>query len=113
MKYWDALDRLVREHAIVIDRRKGSAHPRYPAVIYPLDYGFLAHTTTIDGGGIDIFVGSLSSNLIQGIVCTVDSLKNDAEVKIMYNCTEAEIATALEFLNNGCMSALFVARSEE
>ena len=110
MKYWESLDRLVHDNDIVIDRKKGSAHPRYPNIIYPLDYGYLANTTTIDGNGIDIFVGSRSDGHIQGIICTVDSLKNDAEIKIMYNCTESEIAIAVEFLNNEYMSALFVAK---
>ncbi len=110
MKYWESLDRLVHEHDIVIDRKKGSPHPRYPDIIYPMDYGYLANTTTIDGNGIDIFVGSRSDDRIRGIICTVDSLKNDAEFKIMYNCTESEIAIAVEFLNNEYMSALFVAK---
>ncbi len=110
MKYWESLDRLVHEHDIVIDRKKGSTHSRYPDIIYPLDYGYLANTTTIDGNGIDIFVGSRSDDRIRGIICTVDSLKNDAEIKIMYNCTESEIAIAVEFLNNEYMSALFVAK---
>ena len=29
--FWEALDRLVSASTIVIDRPKGSAHPRYPA----------------------------------------------------------------------------------
>ncbi len=111
MKYWESLDRLVHDHDIVIDRKKSSAHPRYPNIIYPLDYGYLSNTTTIDGNGIDIFVGSRSDNKIQGIICTVDRLKNDAEIKIMYNCTESEISIAVKFLNNGYMSALFVAKA--
>ncbi len=111
--YWEALGRLVKDHQIVIDRRKGNSHPRYSEMIYPLDYGYLERTTTVDGGGIDIFVGSLCSNIIQGIICTVDSKKNDAEIKIMYNCTECEIRSALEFLNGKCMSAIFVENEQQ
>jgi inorganic pyrophosphatase len=110
IKYWESLERLVREHEVVIDRKKGSAHPRYPSVIYPLDYGYLAGTTTVDEGGIDIFVGSLSGNAVQGIICTVDNFKKDAEIKIMYNCAQSEIEEALRFLNSDLMSVLYVAR---
>ncbi len=112
MKYWDSLDELVRGHKIVIDRKKASSHPRYPSVIYPIDYGFLENTTTVDDGGIDIFVGSLASNCIQGVICTIDRYKNDAEIKIMYNCSNEDIDAALKFLNEGPMSAIYVARSE-
>jgi len=108
MKYWDSLDLLVSGHKIVIDRPKGSSHPKYKEAVYPVDYGYLENTSAIDGGGVDIFTGSLKDNKIQGIICTVDSFKNDAEIKIMYNCTKDEIKSALDFLNKGSMSSIFV-----
>ena len=108
MDYWENLLKLVRENKIIIDREKGSRHPRFRDVIYPLNYGFLSGTTTIDGSGIDIFVGSNNSNTIQGILCTVDNLKKDAEIKILYNCNEEEIIIALEFLNKGYMRSIFI-----
>ena len=52
--FWQAFDRLILESEIVIDRPKGSAHPRYPDFIYPLDYGYLKGTTAMDGSGIDV-----------------------------------------------------------
>ena len=52
--FWRALDALVAGSEIVIDRPRGSAHPRYPDVIYPLDYGYLAGTRAADGDGIDV-----------------------------------------------------------
>jgi inorganic pyrophosphatase len=112
-KYWDALADLVNEHEIVIDRPKGSAHPKYPDVIYKVDYGYLDGTTTIDGGGIDIFVGEMSMNKIQGIMCTVDTLKNDTEIKIIYNCNSIEIKAIYNFLNSGYMKAIFIGNTNE
>jgi predicted acetyltransferase len=47
--FWQALDKLVSDSEIVIDRPKGSAHPRYPEFIYPLEYGYLKGTTAMDG----------------------------------------------------------------
>lgn len=111
--YWDALHRLVHNHQIIIDRPKGTKHPRYTHIIYPVDYGYLEGTTTVDNGGIDIFVGSLQDDSIKGVVCTVDELKNDAEIKIMYNCSDEEIHRVVEFLNNNYMSAIFLPKVDK
>lgn len=37
--FWDAVDSLMANSKVVIDRPKGSCHPRYPHIVYPLDYG--------------------------------------------------------------------------
>lgn len=39
--FWRALEKLVQESTIIIDRPKGSSHPQYGDLIYPLDYGYL------------------------------------------------------------------------
>lgn len=57
--FWNALDTLVAESEIRIDRPGGSAHPRYPEFIYPVNYGYLKNTTSMDRGGIDIWLGSV------------------------------------------------------
>ena len=57
--FWPVLDRLVATSKIVIDRPKGSPHPRHPSFRYPLDYGYLQGTLAPDGDGIDVWVGSL------------------------------------------------------
>lgn len=36
-EFWNALDKLVTQSEIVIDRPKGTAHPRYPDFIYEVD----------------------------------------------------------------------------
>lgn len=59
LAFWAALDELVATSTVRIDRPKGTAHPRYPSFIYPLDYGYLEGTQAADGGGIDVWVGSL------------------------------------------------------
>ncbi len=40
-EFWQYLDRLVAEKPLVIDRFRGSSHPRYADRVYPLDYGYL------------------------------------------------------------------------
>jgi inorganic pyrophosphatase len=82
-EFWDALDQLVAHAKVVIDRLKGSRHPRYPEIVYPLDYGYLDGTTAVDGGGVDVFRGSLAAPSIVGALCTVDLMKKDVEIKIL------------------------------
>ena len=71
-RFWLSILTLAATHPVVIDRPKGTAHPRYPDFLYPVDYGYLEGTTSIDQGGIDIWRGSLTGSIINGIICTVD-----------------------------------------
>jgi len=59
LSFWHELDELAAACPVVIDRPKGSRHPRYPDMIYPYDYGYLEGTQAADGGGIDCWIGSL------------------------------------------------------
>ena len=87
--FWKALDELVSNSEIVIDRPRGSAHPRFPNFIYKVDYGYLKDTASMDGGGIDVWVGS-GDKKIDAIMCIVDLMKRDSEIKILVGCTEEE-----------------------
>ena len=87
--FWEALDKLVSNSEIVIDRPRGSAHPRFPNFIYKVDYGYLKDTASMDGGGIDVWVGS-GDKKIDAIMCIVDLMKKDSEIKILVGCTEEE-----------------------
>ena len=95
--FWSAVDTIVRKSEIVIDRPKGSHHPRFPELIYPIDYGYLKDTTSMDGVGIDIWRGSDSSRKIDAILCTIDLRKKDSEIKILIGCTRDEKQQILEF----------------
>lgn len=112
--FWQHLDQLVNEAELVIDRPKGSAHPRLPQITYPLDYGYLAGTTAIDGGGIDVWVGSkgAAAGPPQAIICTVDLFKQDAEIKILLGCTQADIETILSSVNTNSQAGMLVLRPE-
>lgn len=102
--FWKAMMELIMTNSIVVDRPKGSSHPRYGEVVYPLDYGYLENTTSSDGAGIDVWIGSLTSVLnnesaktLTGILCTFDTLKRDAEIKLLIGCTEEDIQIIQEF----------------
>ena len=87
--FWNALDELVNTSEIVIDRPKGSAHPRFSDFIYRVDYGYLKNTASMDGAGIDVWVGS-GGKKIDAVMCIVDLMKRDSEIKILIGCTEEE-----------------------
>lgn len=108
--FWEALDRLVSASTIVIDRPKGSAHPRYPAVHYPVDYGYLANTRSADGGGIDVWLGSTGGQRPHAVIITVDLLQRDAEIKLVIGCTEEELSRIVIAHNGGLMRGLLVRR---
>lgn len=88
--FWRTLDELVRQSKIVIDRSKGTAHPKFPNFIYKVDYGYLENTSSMDGAGIDVWVGTKESKSIDAIMCIVDLMKKDSEIKILIGCTEEE-----------------------
>ncbi len=112
VNFWNDLAELVVNSAVVIDRPKGSAHPRYPEMIYPLDYGYLAETTPSDGQGIDVWIGSSKSHEITGVICTVDLLKRDSEIKICMGCTHSEMQTIKQFLDSRYMGSLLIERQD-
>ena len=96
--FWTILDQLAAGE-IVIDRPRGSRHPRLPGMVYPLDYGYLAGTTAGDGDGIDVWLGSLPDRDVTGIACTADARKRDAELKLVLGCTAEEMAAVQRFLH--------------
>lgn len=73
-RFWDRADELVASSEVVIDRPRGSLHPRWGHVVYPLDYGYLAGTTAMDGGGVDVWIGSLPERRVTGVILTVGML---------------------------------------
>jgi len=111
--FWKAIDTLVSSGKIVIDRPKGSAHPRFPDIEYKVDYGYIENTVSMDDGGIDVWCGSLSDNTVNAIICTVDLMKKDSEIKLLIGCTEEETNTIYEFHNDSeFMKGILVRREE-
>ena len=109
--FWALCDRLVAASQIVVDRPKGSCHPRYPQFVYPIDYGYLSGTSAMDGGGIDIWRGTGEGKGIVAIVCTVDVTKRDSEIKLLIDCNESEIVEIVRIHNETeCMKGLLIRR---
>ena len=98
--FWSAIDTLVSSGKIVIDRPKGSTHPRFPHIQYDVNYG--------------VWKGSLSSVNVNAIICTVDLLKRDSEIKLLIGCTEDEMKTVCDFHNDSeLMKGILIRREVE
>lgn len=98
--FWGALDALAEQSQLVIDRPRGSAHPRYPSFVYPVDYGYLKDTSSMDGNGIDVWAGTDADRKLDAVMCTVDLMKRDSEIKLLIGCTEAEKAAVYRIHND-------------
>ncbi len=110
--FWESLDQLIAETRLVIDRPQGSPHPRYAELIYPYDYGYLEGTASMDGGGIDVWRGSLEGSGLAGIIITIDRTKRDSEIKLLIECTVEEMQNILAFHNDGKMSGILILRPD-
>ncbi len=108
MNFWRGLETLRTGCTVVIDRPKGSAHPRCPDMIYPLDYGFLDSTHGGDGAGVDVWLGSGNRTHLNGVICTVDVNKRDAEIKLLLGCTAEEMQTVVDFLTSNDMGCWLI-----
>jgi len=105
-QFWQGWTHLIETHKIILDRPKGSRHPRYPELIYPLDYGYLENTIASDGDGIDVWSGSLGTKTLTGILCTFDKMKRDAEIKLLIGCNLNDIQLIQNFHDK--MLTLFI-----
>ena len=104
--FWQEWMNLLETNAIILDRPKGTHHPRYPDMIYPLDYGYIEGTTASDGDGIDVWSGSLGTKMLTGILCTFDTIKRDAEIKLLIGCTMDDLTVIRDFLKQ--MRTLYI-----
>jgi len=111
ISFWQGMRKIIANCKIVIDRPIGTPHPRYPAYIYPLEYGYLDDTTASDGEGVDVWVGSLHTRTLTGILCTFDTINRDIEIKLLAACTDEDIQIIQNF--HGDMYSLYVPNLED
>ena len=104
--FWKVMHELAHTGSLNLDRPRGSMHPHYPETIYPLDYGYLENTSSGDGDGIDVWIGSKTDKTLTGILCTFDRLKRDAEIKLLISCTQEDVQTIQGFHSD--MATLFI-----
>jgi len=108
--FWQALDHLVQTSTVIIDRPRGTCHPRYPDYIYPVDYGYLRETRSMDGQGIDVWKGTRPHLTCDAVLCLLDLNKRDSEIKILLGCTEEEQQQVYLAQNRFTLRALLIRR---
>jgi hypothetical protein len=100
---WAGWEVLILENGITLDRPRGSAHPVFPEIVYPIDYGFVNGTISSDGQEVDVFVGTAAAGSaahgLVGAVFTTDYRRGDRECKLLWNCSPGEIYLVNGFLN--------------
>ena len=76
---------LGRRVTVHIDRPLGSAHPRYPDLRYPINYGYIPGTLSGDGQPIDAYLLGVDEPVEQaeGTVIAVVARTDDREDKLV------------------------------
>ncbi len=89
---------------VVVDRPLGSAHPRHPELIYPVNYGFVPGVLAGDGEEQDAYILGLNKPVerFTGRLIAVIHRLDDVEDKWVVapegrRFTRAEIAEAVRF----------------
>lgn len=106
--FWEDLKKLLKSCKIIIDRPRGYVHPDYPDFSYPLDYGYLQGTGGSDGAEVDIWIGSKKALTLDGILCTSDQHKKEAEIKLICSCTIEELSLLWQINNEAGMHAIYI-----
>jgi len=66
----------------------------------------------MDGHGIDVWRGTKPSGKIDAIICTVDLMKRDSEIKLLIGCTVSEKKAIMDFHNRSeLMKGLLLERA--
>jgi inorganic pyrophosphatase len=109
VRFWDMLEQWAVSAELVIERPKGSVHPRYPERHYPLDYGYWATIGSTDDQALDVWVGSATDGpQVVGVLVCVDDVKRDVEMKVLVRCTMVEIQLAQRFNSVGAQACLLL-----
>lgn len=95
---------LGKEFEITIDRPLGSAHPKFPDHIYPINYGYIEGIKAGDGDDIDVFVLEPDKPVesIKATIIAIIHRTDDNEDKLVASAgnnrySEKEIEEAVHF----------------
>jgi inorganic pyrophosphatase len=93
---WATWEATWKKSGVIVDRPRGSSHPRYSKMIYPIDYGHIPSTVGGDDEEVDVFVGRTATGIV-GAIFTKDALKGNEEMKLLINMSKEEIYRVYEF----------------
>ena len=106
--FWQFAEQLLASREVRVERPRGSAHPSFPDTIYPLDYGYLENTSSTDRECIDVWLGVGDQRRLSAVICTVDMLKSDMEIKLALGCGPEDLETIVNFYERSRMRCLVV-----
>lgn len=109
--FWQKLDTILLSSSIVLDYPKGSHHPVFTALTYPVDFAHLEDAFDDKSGKrISIYRGS-GPHKVVGIVISADVLEKECFVTVLVGCSEEERHDVLEFMNQmDCQKCIYVTR---
>jgi inorganic pyrophosphatase len=111
--FWEKADEFVSISTLEIDRPRGSAHPRQPQVVYPLDYGHLVETVGGDREWVDVWRGSSNDQRVVACAATVDLFRRNCEMKLVLACTPDEVDVIQDFYRKRHLGTLLIRRPAE
>ncbi len=112
--FWQKIDTLYLSSKLEIIREKGSKHPEFGNLVYPVEYGRLKDTSTSDNEGIMVFKGSEKSSSVSAIIIAADILKKDLQAKLLIGCSKEDEDKILRFLNQtDYQKTILVRRGQE
>jgi len=91
-----------------MDRPKGTAHPRFPDLLHPIDCGFIPGTRSRDG--VDAFRGDGQGHHVVGIIGTPDRGRCDSGIRVLADCSGEDLRTALQLLTREPRRTILVRR---
>jgi inorganic pyrophosphatase len=97
---WSCWEQLIDDRGIVIERPRGRAHPLYPDMIYPTDYGHIPGTSAADGEEVDVFVGRIRTGLV-GLIALRHEPSGVTEPKLLMDTSRVDADATLAFLDRG------------
>ncbi len=103
---------------VTVDRPLGSAHPDYPDMIYPVNYGYVQGITAPDGEEQDVYILGVDTPLekftgiVVGVICREDDIEEKwvvvPEEKLGTEiCWECNIMHAVDFTEKYYKSKLY------
>ena len=100
---------------VIVDRPLGSSHPKYPDLVYPINYGYIEGIVGGDGEWQDAYILGIDVPVSEfhGVVIAVIHRKNDCEDKWVVapnrvSFTRDEIELAVRFQEQYFESEIFM-----
>ena len=89
---------------VTVDRPIGTAHPKHPDIIYPLNYGYIPGEIAPDGEDLDVYILGVTepkSSFTSKVIAIIHR-ENDIEDKLVvapegFAYNQSEVAAAVQF----------------